>query len=132
MCLFFGPSRALHAAEPNVGGLANLVADEVHHRKLGPRHVDVVEEGPLTNSGKKPSRDQKAVGQNQWYHFGVGAPPILVCFSGDWDVHWGYGLLTHGQKTTLRSSGILVGIWYRRSINPPYSEWGCPRVPPFQ
>ena len=35
-----------------------------------------------------------AVGQNQWYHFGVGAPPILVYFSGDWDVHWGYGILT--------------------------------------
>ena len=36
-----------------------------------------------------------AVGENQWYHFGVGAPPILVDFSGDWDVHWGYELLTH-------------------------------------
>ena len=33
-----------------------------------------------------------AVGQNRWYHFGVGAPPILVYFSGDWDVHWGYDL----------------------------------------
>ena len=33
-----------------------------------------------------------AVGQNQWYHFGVGASPILVYFSGDWDVHWGYDL----------------------------------------
>ena len=30
-----------------------------------------------------------AVGQNQRYHFGVGAPPSLVYFSGDWDVHWG-------------------------------------------
>ena len=30
-------------------------------------------------------------------HFGVGAPPILVYFSGDWDVHWGYGILTHGH-----------------------------------
>ena len=29
-----------------------------------------------------------AVGQNQWYHFGVGAPPVLVNFSGDWEVHW--------------------------------------------
>ena len=38
-----------------------------------------------------------AVGQNQWYHFGAGAPPILVYFSGDWDVHWGYGILTHGH-----------------------------------
>ena len=26
------------------------------------------------------------------FHFGVGAPPILVYFSGDWDVHWGYDL----------------------------------------
>ena len=31
-----------------------------------------------------------AVGQNQWYHFGVDALPILVHFSGDWDVHRGY------------------------------------------
>ena len=30
-------------------------------------------------------------------HFGVGAPPILVYFSGDRDVHWGYGVLTHGH-----------------------------------
>ena len=29
----------------------------------------------------------------------VGAPPILVYFRGDWDVHWGYRLLilTHGH-----------------------------------
>ena len=25
-------------------------------------------------------------------HFGVGAPPILVYFSGVWDIHWGYDL----------------------------------------
>ena len=30
-------------------------------------------------------------------HFGVGAPPNFVYFSGNWDVHWGYGLLTHGH-----------------------------------
>ena len=36
-----------------------------------------------------------AVGQNQWYHLGVGASPIFVYFSGDWDVYWGLtGLLT--------------------------------------
>ena len=43
-----------------------------------------------------PQKDM-AVGQNNWYHFGVGAPPILVYLSGDWDVHWGHGLLTHGN-----------------------------------
>ena len=45
------------------------------------------------------------VGQNQWYHFGVGAPPILVHFSGG-DVHWGYGILTHGQ----------IEFWQKRSV----------------
>ena len=30
-------------------------------------------------------------------HFGVGALFILAYVSGDWDVHWRYGLLTHGQ-----------------------------------
>ena len=43
-----------------------------------------------------------AVGQNQWYHLGVGAPPILVYFSWDWDVHWGLtGVLTHGHVCPL-------------------------------
>ena len=37
------------------------------------------------------------VGQHQWYHFKVGAQPMLVYFSGDWDVHWGYGLLVCGH-----------------------------------
>ena len=35
---------------------------------------------------------EMAVGQNPWCHFGVGAPPILVYFNGDWDVHWKYDL----------------------------------------
>ena len=34
-------------------------------------------------------------------HFGVGAPPIFVYLSGDWDVHWGYGILTHGHISWL-------------------------------
>ena len=43
-----------------------------------------------------------AVGQNQWYHFGVGAPAILVYFTWDWDVHWGYRILTRGHICDLR------------------------------
>ena len=31
-------------------------------------------------------------GSNQWYHFGIGAPPILDYLCGGWDVHWGYDL----------------------------------------
>ena len=34
-------------------------------------------------------------GHVQWYHFGVGAPPIFVYSSGDGDVRWGYGVMTH-------------------------------------
>ena len=40
----------------------------------------------------RPKMGPMATGQNQWYHFGVCAPPNLVYFSGDWDVHWGYDL----------------------------------------
>ena len=37
----------------------------------------------LPQRGALRKRDSHmAVGQNQWYHFGVGAPPILVYFSG--------------------------------------------------
>ena len=46
---------------------------------------------------------QISVGQNQWYHFAVGARPILVYFSGVWDVYWVYGILIHGQR--------LVSFW---------------------
>ena len=46
----------------------------------------------------KENPGHSAVGHNQWYHFEVGAPPNLVFFSGDWDVHWGYELLTHGHS----------------------------------
>ena len=33
-----------------------------------------------------------------WYHFGRGelTTHVGLYFSGDWDVHWGYGVLTQG------------------------------------
>ena len=57
-----------------------------------------------------------------WHHFGVGVPPILVFFSGDWDVHWGYGLLTHGPMTTEEYVGPTwpaVGKWDGRLFGAP-------------
>ena len=42
-------------------------------------------------------------------HFGLGAPPILVHFSGDWEVHWGYGILTHGHILIVQSV-LLRGV----------------------
>ena len=40
-----------------------------------------------------------AVRQNQWCHVGVGefTTHFRLYFSGDWDVHWGYGILAHGH-----------------------------------
>ena len=41
--------------------------------------------------------DPYGCGSKPMVPFGVGAPPILVYFGGDWDVHWGCGLWTHGH-----------------------------------
>ena len=54
-------------------------------------------------------QEYMAVGQNQWYHVGVSAPPFLVYFSGEWDVHWGYRLLTHGH---MRNHGSVPGAGF--------------------
>ena len=51
--------------------------------------------------------------QNQWSHFGVGAPPMLepILVGIESDVHWGYGLGTHqmlakfGEAILLKSYG---------------------------
>ena len=43
-----------------------------------------------------------AVGQHQYCHFGAA---ILHNFSWDWDVHWGYGVLTHGH---INKQGVLM------------------------
>ena len=50
-------------------------------------------------------------------HFGVGAPPIFH-FSGDWDVHWEYGVLTHSHMGDLwwtllgicEEGAVLMGV----------------------
>ena len=54
-------------------------------------------------------------------HFGVGAPPILVYFSGDWDVHWGYGILTHGHCGCGSKIGTQNGTLVNESMD--YSLW---------
>ena len=70
-----------------------------------------------------------AVGEN---HFGVGAPPILVYFSGDWDVHWGYGILTHGHipppphiPVTLcltLASGVVWLVFHNQEERVPFAS----------
>ena len=71
-----------------------------------------------------------AVGQNQWHHFGVGAPLILVHFSWDWDVQWGGGILTHGQMSVsqalrARRPQVLVYLFGLIAIEPHLSFDPC-------
>ena len=83
-------------AQRDLSGLQANLSPQVHVCYIQQtRYLGVMVMDPL---GTDKCQDEVAVGQNQWYHFGIGAPPILVYFSGDWDVHWGYGILTHGQE----------------------------------
>ena len=69
-----------------------------------------------------------AVAQNQWYHFGVGAPPILVYFSGDWDVHWGYDLdfdpWPHGSRPLLGGKVTVSSLHFPSHCRP--LRWPAP------
>ena len=52
-----------------------------------------------------------AVGQNQWYHFGAGAPPSLVYFSVDWDVQ---RALAQSESTSLTNMVFLCWAMFSR------------------
>ena len=69
-------------------------------------------------------------------HFGVGAPPILVYFNGDWDVHRGYGILNadspfNGVDNLFASSALLnlVGIFERILCAVTESRWTNEKPP---
>ena len=42
---------------------------------------------------------------------GIGAPQILVYFSGERDVHWGYLLLTHSHMATSSGRNTALAPW---------------------
>ena len=68
---------------------------------------------PLESPSHHPnhsSKIQMTVDQNQWYHFGVGAPPIFVYFSGDRDVHWGYDLDFDPWPSPTNANPIQLGL----------------------
>ena len=64
-----------------------------------------------------------AVGQNQWYNFGVGAPPILepILVGIESDVHWGYDVdfdpwpCGDFVKSFLVASLMVAPKWHRSS-----------------
>ena len=68
--------------------------------------------------------EDMAMGQNQWYHFGVGAPLILVYLSGDSDAHWGYDLeFDPWPHDTLQSAiAKLSRSTFRRPFCEPCSQ----------
>ena len=89
--------RCSHCQPPSRLGKKEKSAQPIQER------IGIKDRGSFKRHGRSSHArlfpKHMAAGQNQWYHFGVGAPPILVYFSGDCDVHWGYGILTHGQMT---------------------------------
>ena len=48
-------------------------------------------------------------GSKPMVQLGVGAPPILAYFSGDRDVHWGHGILTHRHIFFISSEQTPMG-----------------------
>ena len=67
---------------------------------------------PISEAQKVPLGNHMAVGQNQRYHFGVGAPPILAYFSGWIGMFTGgtIWVLIHGHmsKARLQVAGRLL------------------------
>ena len=57
-------------------------------------------------------------------HFGLGefTSHFRTYFSGDWDVHWGYGVLTHGHVLFSRPTTNVLGghkwVWLKRRSEP--------------
>ena len=84
-------------------------------RQTGEAGIDCTPPGlgdrAVESDSNAPKPRSLAVGQHQWLHFGVGAPPILVYFSGDSDVHWGYRVLTqtHLMIIYLPKIGLRIG-----------------------
>ena len=65
--------------------------------------------GRLPQLGRPAEFGSKPMGS----HFGIGefSTHLRAYFSGDWDVHWGYGVLTHGQVGSVwRASRPEVGF----------------------
>ena len=78
-------SARLHSQLIEPGILQRRLPTPSFAEKCGP----MCPESPPFAVESPGNKEHVAVGQNQLYHFGVGAPSMLVYFSGDWDVHWG-------------------------------------------
>ena len=69
------------------------------HFARGTHQQEGSQEAAEQLAGSLSPQSRSMVPQQMGSHFGVGAPPILVYFSGDWDVHWGYRVLIHSHMS---------------------------------
>ena len=91
--------------------------------------------GALPGQGEplRLERGRKGVARNSVLtqaHLGCGSTPMVpfCCrctthFSGDWDVHWQYGLLTHGHFRTSRLARKSRGTFFVKPL-----EWSSQKV----
>ena len=86
----------------------------------------------LSLTTSKATATHMAMVQNQWYHFGIGAAPILVYFM--WGLGCSYGGLTHGHITPPKDSGVQDGFIASSCHSPgaPASAWPMPRRRPLK
>ena len=83
-----------------------------------------------SHGGTEWKRNQPLDGSKPTVDFGVGAPPTLVCFSGDWNVHWGLTDLDFepwpNRMGLIQGSPTIRRGWSKR----PAASWY--RVPYLQ
>ena len=101
-CIWFESEHPVHAASVVPRGAVERRAAEAPAAFGGGR-------GEATRAGEREGvrlglvrfcKVDMAMVQSHWHHFGIGALPILAYFGGDWDVHWGYRVLTHGHMVS--------------------------------
>ena len=98
-----GPEGALRIASSNVQSFA-LRPNSALARLAAEMAAEIlVDDRPLPMDFDPAARGGGGVGGGGGSNMAVGQilwDPILTHFSGDWDVHSGYGLLTHGHIET--------------------------------
>ena len=81
--LTLGCLKGAHVSEPRCGARARGCASRLPEYSV--HGCPQAPELALVHAGESKCCHEMAMVQNQWYHFGIGAPPILAYFS------WGLG-----------------------------------------
>ena len=109
---FLGHSKTRHKQGPGDAPKSSASTHQRRQRQTIPPRKEASVSGYRNRSDQNNPRfafslENVAVGQNQWCHFGVGAP-ILVYSSGwiESDVHWGLTDLDFEKPMAMSELGV--------------------------